>query len=274
MAEYCQIIYERLGRVGRVTLNRPDVLNAQSRLLREEMDAAFDEAIADAGVRVIVLAGAGRAFSAGHDLGSPQEREDQKLRPYPPGVEGQFMRGWYLNVDNSLRWRELPKPTIASVQGYCIYGGWILASAMDLVIAADDAKFLPGMTQYFSAPWELGVRKAKEILFQSRFVEAEEALRLGFVCKVVPRAELEERTLEFAEAIADSHPFQLRMLKLSINRAQDLMGFRNHAVEHFPAFVTSSLAGTVGRAESSEGRSTAERRRLPSVAQALRKQSG
>ncbi|HZU75720.1 MAG TPA: enoyl-CoA hydratase-related protein, partial [Dehalococcoidia bacterium] len=265
MAEYSQILYERIGRVGRVTLNRPQVYNAQSRLMREEMDAAFAEAIADPEVHVIVLAGAGQHFSAGHDLGTPEEREDQQRRPYPPGVPGQFERGWMLNVDNSLRWRELPKPTIAAVQGYCIYGGWILASAMDLIVAADDAKFLPGMTQYATAPWDLGVRKAKEILFQSRFVDADEALRLGFVCKVVPRAVLEQETLAFAEAIADSHPFFVRMVTFSINRAQDMMGFRNHALEHFPAYMTAQLAGTIGgprEGEQGEGR---RRRALPAV---------
>jgi enoyl-CoA hydratase len=147
MSDYQQIIYEKRGPVAWVTLNRPRYRNAQSRLLREEMDLAFDAAVADSDVRVIVLAGAGEAFSAGHDTGTPEQRADEAQRPYPPGLPGQYQRGWDLNVANSMRWRDLPKPTIAAVQGYCIFGGWIIASAMDLIIAADDAKFLPAHFQ-------------------------------------------------------------------------------------------------------------------------------
>ena len=115
---YQQILYEKRDRVGVVTLNRPQVRNAQSRLLLEEMDAAFAEAVADDDIRVIVLAGAGEHFSSGHDLGTPDEKADALARPYAEGARGHMQRSWSLYVENSLRWRELPKPTIASVQGY------------------------------------------------------------------------------------------------------------------------------------------------------------
>jgi len=152
------------------------VRNAQSRPLLEEMDRAFLEAEADPEVRVIVLSGNGETFSAGHDLGSPQQRADTEARP-AVGLSGRYQRIWDLYIDMGLRWRNLPKPTIAMVQGYCIFGGWMIASAMDLIVAAADAKFLASHFQYFSVPYDVGVRKAKELLFEFRFLHAEEAER-------------------------------------------------------------------------------------------------
>ncbi|MHB8574109.1 MAG: enoyl-CoA hydratase-related protein [Dehalococcoidia bacterium] len=267
MPGFEQIVYEKIGRVGRVTLNRPRYRNAQSRVLREEMDAAFAEAVADDGVRVIVLAGAGDHFSSGHDLGSPEEQADGRLRPYPPGVRGQYERTWNLNVENSLRWRELPKPTIAQVQGYCIFGGWIIASAMDLIVAADDAKFVPGLFQYFSVPWDLGARKAKEILWRAKLLDAAEALVLGLVNSVVPRERLEAETLELAESIADTDPFLARMIKFSVNQAQDAMGFRTSIQAAHANFMLNSLNGGLGQPSREPGK----RKRLPAVARILEK---
>ena len=92
-----------------------------------------------------------------------------------------------------IRWRDLPKPTIAEVHGYCIFGGWLIASAMDIIIASEDALFLPSLLQYFSVPWDIGVRKAKEILFQTRFVTAREACELGFVNSLFPGINLRRK---------------------------------------------------------------------------------
>jgi enoyl-CoA hydratase len=124
-----------------------------------------------------------------------------------------------------LRWRNLDKPTIAQVQGMCIFGGWMFASAMDLIVAADDAKFLPALMQYFSIPWDIPIRRAKEAMFRRRFVDAEEAYRLGFVNLVVPRERLEAETMVLAKEIAENDPFTLRMVKWAANAAQDAMGF-------------------------------------------------
>lgn len=262
-----QILYETIGPVARVTLNRPRYRNAQSRLLREELDRAFDRAVEDEEVRIIVLAGAGDHFSSGHDLGTPEQKLDNERRPYPPGVPGQFTRTWDLNVENSLRWRELPKPTIAAVQGYCIFGGWIIASAMDLIIAADDALFLPGMVQYFSAPWDLGVRKAKQILWESRFVGAQEALDLGFVNRVVPRADLEAETLAWATRLAEMDPFLARMIKQSVNQVQDAMGFQVAIRAAHANYMLAQLGGTISRPQAEAG----GERRLPGVDSALQR---
>ena len=131
---------------------------------------------------MIILAGAGKHFSAGHDLGSPQEMEDQKKTPLEPGFKGEYRRLWERFFENTMRWRDLPKPTIAQVQGYCIMGGMMIASACDLIVASDDAQFADravkwggAHVQYFSMPWDLGPRKAKEYLFTGEFISAAEA---------------------------------------------------------------------------------------------------
>jgi enoyl-CoA hydratase/carnithine racemase len=223
---YRHIQYETGDRIARVILNRPRYRNAQSRVLLEEMDDAFTRANEDNDVRVIILSGAGEHFSSGHDLGTDEEKEDHGRRPFGKGLRALYARSRQLYLDNTLRWRDLDKPTIAQVHGYCIFGGWMIASAMDLIVASEDAQFLPALLQYFSIPWDLPIRKAKEILFQSRFVGADEACRLGFVNMVVPRAKLAEETTALARRIAESDRMTLRMLKFAINNAQDAMGFR------------------------------------------------
>jgi enoyl-CoA hydratase len=225
--KYQTILYSREGAVAKVTTNRPRYKNAQSRLMIEEMDHAFRTANADEDVRVIVLAAAGDTFSSGHDIGTPEEREDMRRRPFPKGVRGEYALSRYLFLDTTLGWRDLDKPTIAQVQGMCIFGGWMFAAAMDLIVASDDARFLPALMQYFSIPWDLPVRKAKEAMFRSRFIDAEEACRLGFVNLVVPRERLEDATMEMAKEIAENDPFTLRMIKWAVNSAQDAMGFSN-----------------------------------------------
>lgn len=258
---------ERRGEIEIIRLNRPRYRNAQSRILLEEMTQAFARADLDNEVKVIVLAGAGDHFSAGHDLGTPDELEDRANHPFGDGVLGRVNRSWHLFVENSLRWRDVRKPTIAQVQGYCIFGGYMFASAMDLIVASDDAMFLPSITQYFSAPWDVGVRKAKEVLFQSRFVDAQEALRTGLANLVVPRAELERETLALAGRIAETDAFTLRMVKFALNNAQDAMGFhtavRNAHSHHFLTRVQEYSQWDRG-----EGRGP---KRMPGVAQALRK---
>jgi enoyl-CoA hydratase len=225
--KYEAIIYEKHGAVAKVITNRPRYKNAQSRLMIEEMDHAFSTANADEDVRVIILAAAGDTFSSGHDIGTSEEKADMRRRPFPAGVSGEYALSRHLFLDTTLRWRDLDKPTIAQVQGMCIFGGWMFAAAMDLIVASDDAKFLPALMQYFSIPWDIPIRKAKEVMFRSRFIDAEEASQLGFVNLVVPRERLEAETMAMAEEIAQNDSFTLRMLKWAANSAQDAMGFTN-----------------------------------------------
>jgi len=225
--EYKQIIYQP-GKVARLTLNRPRYLNAQSTVMREEMDDAFSRAMADESVGVVVLSGAGNSFSAGHDIGTPEELADQQARGETKTRYGRYRRMRRVCLEYCLRWRSLPKPTIAMVHGYCIFGGWMFASSMDLLFAAEDALFLPGQTQYFTPPWELGPKKAKELIFEHRFLTAWECHDYGFVNRVYPKEQLEQQTLAYAERVADNwfrNPFQVRTAKFSINHMMDTQGF-------------------------------------------------
>ena len=231
--DYRTITFERLEAVARITANRPQVLNAQSRVMILELDDAFRAVADDPEIRVAIVAGAGKHFSAGHDLGSPEELEDQKAHPVGPGIAENLRRLSELYVETCLRWRDVPKPTIAQVQGFCIMGGLMLASCCDLIVAADDARFADravrwggAHVQYFSMPWDLGPRKAKEYLFTGDYIDAEAACRLGLVNRVVPAAGLAADTLALAQRIALQDPFALKLAKASVNETQDIQGHR------------------------------------------------
>jgi len=235
------ITYEVVNKVARITTDRPEYRNAQSRVLLEELDAAFHEASEDLGVNVIALFGAGEHFSGGHDLGSPDERADREQRPMQEGVRGRYSHSREQFVDKSMRWRNVPKPTIAGVQGYCIFGGWIVASAMDIIYAADNAMFLGSNFQFFTVPWDVHPRKAKEMLFESRFIDGDEALELGLVNRVVAPEALQDEVLAYAERIAQNDPFQLRMIKMAVNQMQDSQGFHAHMTSAHLMHMMSAL---------------------------------
>jgi enoyl-CoA hydratase len=233
MKTYSTLLQSQTGAVRTITTNRPDVLNAQSRVLLEELDDAFLRAADDPEVRVIILAGVGKHFSAGHDLGSPQEVEDQKKMALEPGFRGEYRRLWERFFENTMRWRDLPKPTIAQVQGYCIMGGMMIASACDIIIASEDAQFADravkwggSHVQYFSMPWDFGPRKTKEYLFTGEFISAAEAEKAGLVNRVVPREKLESETMTLAQKIAERDPYALKLAKASVNETQDAQGWR------------------------------------------------
>jgi enoyl-CoA hydratase len=228
--------YLRLERpaeaIVRISINRPEVMNVISRKVYAELDRAFTAAEEDDAVRVIVVAGIGDHFGAGHDIGTKAMREELDEYPRDLSALGRVKamdRGVYWRLHD--RWRNIGKPTIASVQGYCIMGSWMLAAACDLCIAADDAKFADRSVRWGGAHheypthfWELGVKKAKEYLWTGDFIDAEEAHRLGMVNRVVPRAQLEEATLWLARRIALNSLYALKVSKMSINQAADIMG--------------------------------------------------
>jgi enoyl-CoA hydratase len=263
------VLYERRGAVALVTLNRPEFRNAQNSAMTYALDAALLRAAGDDDVRVILLAGAGKHFSAGHDIGSPGRDVDVSFDRVATlwwdhvgkeGAAARFARESEVYLGMCRRWRDLPKPMIASVQGACIAGALMLAWVCDLIVAADDAFFMdpvlrmgvPGV-EYFAHPWEVGPRAAKEMLFLAEPIRAERALALGMVTRVVPRAELEEATLSMATKIAEMPPLGLALAKRAVNQAEDLMGLRAgmdaafglHHVAHAHNAETStdSLAG-------------------------------
>jgi enoyl-CoA hydratase len=227
--DFQDIIYAVDGPLGVITLNRPAYRNAQGYRMLDEIDQAFTLAKADRNVRVVIVRGAGGVFSTGHDLGTPEGLEYRKSLGVRPGIEtyDQFK---HYNLDLLLAWRNFPKPTIAMVEGYCIYAGWMLAAAMDVVFAAENAEFLGGFVEYNSIPWDIGVRRAKELCFESRFISAAEAAQFGLVNRVLPQADLERETWAWARRVAENSPEALRFAKIQMNKAQDAQGFTN-AVE-------------------------------------------
>ncbi|MCP4002647.1 MAG: enoyl-CoA hydratase [bacterium] len=237
------VLIEVDERIAILTLNRPRYRNAQSWALLDALDARLDEAMANPDVRVVVVRGAGEHFSSGHDLGTPEQKADQEAREIPPrGIE--FYENFRkYNLDYTLKWRNLPKPTIAMVQGYCIFGGWMIAAAMDLVFASPDARFLAGLVEYFSIPWDIHPRKAKELIFESRFLEAEEARELGFVNRVYSSEELEVETRAYAHRVARNGRTVLRMSKLAVNKAQDIQGYSAAMEAAFADFLVMASHG-------------------------------
>jgi enoyl-CoA hydratase len=232
--------YATAGPVAIVTMNRPRYRNAQNSAMTYALDAAFYRAVDDDEVRTIVLAGEGDHFSAGHDIGTPDRDIDRSFRRVAglwwdhvgkPGAESRYARESEVYLGMCRRWREIPKPTIAMVQGACVAGGLMLAWVCDLVVAADDAFFadpvvrmgIPGV-EYFAHPWVMGPRFAKEFLFLGERVGAARALELGMVNRVVPRTELRATALDLAERIARMPRLGLALAKKAVNQAEDLMG--------------------------------------------------
>ncbi|MFC5268800.1 enoyl-CoA hydratase-related protein [Kribbella qitaiheensis] len=267
--EYENIIYETVDRVARITLNRPEYRNALSRPLQEELDHALQAAMADDGIGAVILAANGKMFSAGHDLGTPQQKQDLIDRPkLEPELRGDFQFAFDTVLGMPLRWRDLPKPTIAQVHGLCIFGGWKVAAAMDIIVASDDARFIPGPPQWMSLPWDIGARRAKAILLDDQSLTAEQAHEMGIVYKIWPREELEEQTLALAAKIAARPPFLLQMTKLAVNQAQESMGYRAGALASIGYRALHHASGEQKKLQ--EG----ERRQIPSVARILATDGG
>jgi enoyl-CoA hydratase len=240
--------------IARIWLDRPDTANAQDTQFLYELNEAMDQAARDDDVRVIIMAARGKHFSSGHDV-RERDHHDNQERWQPignsnqhrrPGAEGRMSREEELYTGFSERWRNLPKPTIAAVHGKCVSGGLLLCWPCDLIVASDDAQFqevtvamgIAGV-EWFAHPWEMGARKAKEMLLTGDPISAEEARQLGMVNRVVARDQLDAETLALARKIAGQPTFATRMVKLAVNAAQDAQG-RHSAFQ--TAFALHHLA--------------------------------
>lgn len=248
MTEFKFVSYETFddGTIARILLNRPESRNAQNRGMLVELDEAFGQAEADDQVRVVILGGAGKMFSSGHDMGSKESIEE-----YGPGpnqhptrginggtrlaAENRMLQEWHYFYDNTRRWRDLRKITIAQVHGDVYAAGLMLMWACDLIVGAENVRFADvvgtrlGMCgiEYFAHPWEFGPRKTKELMLTGDSIDIHEAHALGMVSKVFPLDELPERTLEFARRIAALPTMTALLIKESVNQTVDNMGFQN-----------------------------------------------
>jgi enoyl-CoA hydratase len=223
--------------IAKIMQNRPAARNAQNGRLTYDMNKCFDLAARDEDIKVVLFGGEGPHFSSGHDLRGFGPL-DESVGTWVPSKEGGVHSRYSFEQEVFLgmcrRWRDFPKPTIAMVQGKCIAGGLMLAWVCDIIIASDDAAFMDPVVamgvcgvEYFNHPYELGIRKAKELLFTADWWSADEAHRLGMVNHVVPRPELEEFSLAMAKRIAEKPAFALKLTKQAVNVAQDNMGQRS-----------------------------------------------
>lgn len=277
------VTYEVRGPVAVVMLNRPEYTNAQNSKMTYALDAAFTRAVNDDDVKVIVLGGNGKHFCGGHDIGTPGRDVDQSFERKAviwydhvgtEGVDGRFARESEVYLGMCRRWREIPKPMIAMVQGACIAGGLMLAWSCDFIIASDDAFFsdpvvrmgIPGV-EYFAHPWVMNPRAAKEFLFTGSRFSAQRAEALGMVNQVVPRDQLRDEVMAMAERIAQMPRLGLALTKKAVNQAEDLMGMRSgmdsvfglhHAAHAHNAEVgADSLAGLDARSMAAANKKSA-----------------
>jgi enoyl-CoA hydratase len=231
--------------VARVVLARAEKRNAQDKRMLYELNSQFDRACHDDDIRVIILAADGPDFSSGHDLRDPSTMAE--FTPVGnwggyelPGSEGYFAQEHEYYLELCWRWRDMPKPTIAQVQGRAIAGALMLIWPCDLIVASEDATFSDPVVafglnghEFFVHAWELGARRAKELLFTGAAITAEEGRALGMVNRVVPLAELEAATLALAERIAEQPTIGIKLAKMSVNQSLDAQGMRSSVQSAF-----------------------------------------
>jgi enoyl-CoA hydratase len=234
MTDNDKVLYRVKDQIAVITLNRPERRNAQDLDLLLELDQCWTRAAADNEVKVIVLNANGPHFSAGHDISATAmdqltmiDWENESVADLY-NYESQHFLGF------CTKWRNVPKPSIAAVQGACIAGGLMLAWPCDLIVAAENAQFSDpvvhmgiGGVEYHAHTWEMGARKAKEMLFMSSSIDAETAEKVGMVNKVVALEDLDQEVMAMAEAISRKPAFGLAMAKRAVNRTLDIMGQQN-----------------------------------------------
>ncbi len=234
------IVYESPAEhVARIVLNRVETRNSQDTHFLYELNDALDAAAQDNDIKVIILAANGPHFSSGHDLREANGVENLKNHRTVgtwcgfgcAGAEAQMSREKELYIGLCERWRNIPKPTIAAVQGRVIMGGLMLIWPCDIIIASEDAQFVDHAVafgvngvEYFAHPWEMGARKAKEFLFTGEWMTAQEAFRLGMINHVVAREQLSDAALGMALKIAKKPLFALKLAKESVNAMEDVQG--------------------------------------------------
>ena len=274
--------YEVDGAVAHVVMNRPGFNNAQNSQMTYALDAAFRRAVDDDAVRAIVLRGEGKHFSAGHDIGTPGRDvaaswDRRTLVPdhvNKPAAEFLYTREHEVYLGMCRRWRDIPKPTIAAVQGACVAGGLMLAWVCDLIVATDDAFFqdpvnrmgIPGV-EYFAHGFELPPRIAKEFILLGERMPAERAWQLGMINRLSTRATLLADVKAIADELASRPRLGNWLTKQALNHVEDLRGkrtamdahFHMHHFAHAQNDLTSSnsLGGMDGRSMAAANKNAA-----------------
>ncbi|MEI6457387.1 MAG: enoyl-CoA hydratase [Pseudomonadota bacterium] len=277
--------YDVEGPIAWITLDRPRYHNAQNSQMTYALDAAFRRAVDDETIRVIVLRGEGKHFSAGHDIGTPgrdlHETFERKHlladHTNKPAAELLYTREQEVYLGMCRRWRDIPKPTIAMVHGACIAGGLMLAWVCDLIVAAEDAFFqdpvgrmgIPGV-EYFAHAFELPPRVAKEFILLGERMSAQRAYALGMVNRLAPHAELEQTVRSMATELASRPRLGNWLTKQAINHVEDLRGKRTamDAVFHMHHFAHAqndlvsgnSIGGLDARAMAAANKAEADKR--------------
>lgn len=267
------VLYEVIDGVAWLTMNRPAFNNAQNGQMTYALDDLFNRSVQDDAVRCIVLAGGGKHFSAGHDIGTPgrdlHHEFDKRLLLAPhtnkPAAELLYTREHEQYLGMCKRWREAPKPTIAMVQGACVAGGLMLAWTCDLIVASEDAFFqdpvnplmgIPGV-EYFAHAYELPPRVAKEFLLLGERMSASRACSFGMVNKVVPRDDLRDTVTAWANKLAGQGRLGNWLTKQAVNHVEELRGksaamtavYHMHHFAHAQNDLTtgSSIGGVTGK---------------------------
>ncbi|WP_411819575.1 enoyl-CoA hydratase [Hyphococcus formosus] len=275
------VLYKKDGAIAWITISRPRYHNAQNSQVTYALDDAFKRAVDDDDIKVIVLGGDGKHFSAGHDIGTPGRDVDKSFdrttlwydHVNKPGAEFLYTREQEVYLGMCRRWRDIPKPTIAMVQGACIAGGLMLAWVCDLIVASDDAFFqdpvvrmgIPGV-EYFAHAFELHPRIAKEFLFLGDRLPADRAYQLGMVNRIFQRDELRDGVADMAARIAKMPRLGLALTKQAVNHVEDLRGkrtamdsvFHMHHFAHAQNDLVSgdSLAGLDGKGMAQANKSS------------------
>lgn len=278
------VTYEKKGSVAWIMLARPQYNNAQNYRLLNQLDGCFKQAVEDDEVRVIVLGGEGKHFSAGHDIGTPEkDSNDERERVHlwdnhltKDGAERQYVLEQDAYLGLCRRWRDIPKPMIAMVQGACVAGGLMLAMMCDMIVASEDAFFqdpvvrmgVPGV-EFSAHMFELPTRVAREFLYLGLRMPAQRAYDLGMINRVVAREDLASKVEEIAEEIASRPRFGVTLTKQAMNFIEDLNGkrvgmdavFHMHHLSHaHNQLTTGNLVAGMGAKEMAKANKDAAKK--------------
>ena len=263
MVEFDTVLYDVSDHVAHITMNSPDTLNTLTAQMIGEIDDAMKLADRDRDVHVIVFTGAGRSFSAGHDLSGRPREEPPEGGPRPGSVEHRFdfEQEYYLQANLNIR--NVSKPTIAGLRGHVVLGGLMTALMCDLVIAEEGTNLWNPSVRHAGTggeimvlPWENGLRKTKEMLWTGDAIDVHEAERLGMINRVVADGTLDAECQRLADRIALMPPRATWITKRSLNKLQEIQGmltaFEHHFLMHQLGHATDEAAEW--NAEAAEAR--------------------